>query len=159
MVDPKLVTEWIEKADKDLEFARISLEENLEFYPQICFLLHEAIEKYLKAYIIANELDFQKTHDLGRLVKICGQKDNEFNEYFDKVADLNSYYIETRYPDFEVIVSKSQAEDALEVAEEIAAFVKQKINQPAEEQAKEESAPSETKGAVEGEVVEEEKKE
>ncbi len=141
MVDPKLVASWIEKADEDLKFANVSLKEGLEFYPQICFLLQQAVEKYLKSYIIANELDFQKIHDLGRLVKICGEKDNEFNRYFDKLADLNTYYIETRYPDFEVMVSKLQAENALGVAEEIANFVKEKIE------------------AVEGEVVEEEKKE
>ena len=141
MVDPKLIAEWIEKADEDLKFARVSLEEGLEFYPQICFLLHQAVEKYLKAYIIANELDFRKTHDLGRLVNICGQKDNEFNQYFDKVADLNTYYIETRYPDYEIQVNKSQAENALRLAVDIAAFVKQKLE------------------AVEGEVVEEDKKE
>ena len=127
MVDTELINGWIEKADEDLKYAKVSLEENLEFYPQICFLLHQAVEKYLKAYIIASELDFQKTHDLGRLVKICGQKDNEFNQYFDKITDLNTYYIETRYPDFEVLVNKSQAEKALSLAEQISTFVKQKI--------------------------------
>ena len=127
MVDPKLIDGWIEKADEDLEYAKISLKEGLEFYPQICFLLHQAVEKYLKAYIIASELDFQKTHDLGRLVKICGQKDHEFDQFFDKITDLNTYYIETRYPDFEIIVNKSQAEIALNLVEQIAAFVKQKL--------------------------------
>ncbi len=129
MVDPKLVAGWIEKADEDLKFATVILEEGLEFYPQICFALHQAVEKYLKAYIIANELDFQKIHDLGRLVKICGEKDNEFNQYFDKLADLNIYYIETRYPDFEVRISKSQTENILNLAEQISIFVKKKIEE------------------------------
>lgn len=128
MVDPKLVNSWVEKADEDLLFARASLKDSLEFYPQICFLLHQAVEKYLKAYIIASELDFQKIHDLGRLVKICGQKDKGFDKYFDKIADLNTYYIETRYPDFEVIVNKSQTEKALKTAEQIARFVKFKLS-------------------------------
>lgn len=127
MVDPKLVASWVQKADEDLKFAKISLKESLEFYPQICFLLHQSVEKYLKSYIIANELDFQKIHDLGRLVKICAQKDNEFNKYFDMVADLNSFYVETRYPDFEIMVNKSQAENALKVTEQIAQFVKSKL--------------------------------
>lgn len=39
MVDSKLVAGWIEKADEDLKFAKVSLEEGLEFYPQICFLI------------------------------------------------------------------------------------------------------------------------
>lgn len=85
------------------------------------------MKNILKLISIANELDFQKIHDLGRLVKICGQKDNDFNQYFDKITDLNTYYIETRYPDFEVIVNKSQAEKALNLVEQISAFVKQKL--------------------------------
>lgn len=51
MVDPELINNWIKKADEDLKYAKVSLEENLEFYPQISFLLHQAVEKYFKAYI------------------------------------------------------------------------------------------------------------
>ena len=141
MVDPKIVNGQVEKADEDIKYAKASLEENLEFYPQICFLLHQAVEKYLKAYIIASELNFQKIHDLGQLIQVCGQKDSQFNQFFDKIADLNTYYIETRYPDFVITVNKTQTENAFSLAENISTFVKQKI------------------GAVEGEVVEEEKKE
>lgn len=51
MVDRVLVREWLEKAEEDLEFARINLEEGKVFFAQICFHFHQAAEKYLKAYI------------------------------------------------------------------------------------------------------------
>jgi HEPN domain-containing protein len=60
MVDPKVVNEWITKADEDFEFARINLEEHKPFFSQICFHFHQAAEKYLKAYIVANDLEFKK---------------------------------------------------------------------------------------------------
>ena len=54
MADPKIVMEWLKKADEDYGFA-LSVVEDSTFYAQICFHFHQAAEKYLKAYIIAND--------------------------------------------------------------------------------------------------------
>ena len=140
MVDKQIIDEWIARADEDLAFAKASLEDGLEFYPQICFFLHQSTEKILKAYILANELGFERMHDLIKLLQICVQKDEVFNNFIETAELLNPYYIGTRYPDFVFKVNKSQAENALKLAEQVAVFVKGKIE------------------AVEGEVVEEEKK-
>ena len=140
MVDKQVIDEWIAKAEEDLTFVKVTLEDNLEFYLQICFFLHQATEKILKAYILVNELGFEKIRDLIKLLKICAQKDQEFNNFFEGAKLLNPFYIGTRYPDFVITVNKSQAEEALKLTEQIIAFVKKKIE------------------AVEGEVVEEEKK-
>ncbi len=37
MVDRDIIEEWITKADEDFEFARINLEEEKQFFAQICF--------------------------------------------------------------------------------------------------------------------------
>lgn len=58
MVEIEIVQEWIEKANQDFEFARVNFEEDKPFYAQICFHFQQAAEKYLKAYIIAHELEF-----------------------------------------------------------------------------------------------------
>jgi len=84
-------------------------------------------------------LEFEKIHDLNELLRICVQKDEKFSVFVETVKLLNPFYIGTRYPDIVIAINKSQAENALHLAEEIAAFVKQKLE------------------AVEGEVVEEEK--
>ncbi len=47
MADPQLTQEWIDKADA---------------------------EKYLKAFIIAHDLEFLKIHDLPVLLKTCLKK-------------------------------------------------------------------------------------
>ena len=64
MVDPHIVREWLDKADEDFRFAEINIKEDRGFYSQICFHFHQAAEKYLKACIIAFELEFKKIHDL-----------------------------------------------------------------------------------------------
>lgn len=139
MVDKQIVDEWIVLADDDLAFAKAALEDKLEYYLQICFYIHQATEKILKAYILANELGFEKIHDLNKLLQICIQKDEEFSEFVEAAKLLNPFYIGTRYPDVVIKVNKSQAENALNLAEQISNFVKEKIE------------------AVEGEVVEEKK--
>jgi len=53
MVDNEIIKEWITKADQDFEFARINLEEEKQFFAQICFHFNQSAEKYLKAFIIA----------------------------------------------------------------------------------------------------------
>ena len=69
MVDRRLVDEWLGKADEDFGFASINLDEDRPFFPQICFHFHQAAEKYLKAYIVANVLAFRKAHDLVLLLQ------------------------------------------------------------------------------------------
>ena len=128
MVDSQIVKNWVDKADNDLAFAKASLQDGLEFYPQICFYLHQSIEKYLKAYIIARGLNFKRIHDLMELVEICAEDDQEFNKFNETVKLLNPFYIGTRYPDFIITINKSDAEKALWVAEEIANSIKSKLS-------------------------------
>jgi HEPN domain-containing protein len=79
MADPQIIIEWIAKANDDFEFARVNLEEDKHFFSQICFHFHQAAEKYLKAFIVANDLEFKKIHDLPVLLKICKTKQSKLD--------------------------------------------------------------------------------
>ena len=95
MVDSDIIEEWAAKADEDFEFARINLEEEKPFYAQICFHFQQAAEKYLKAYIIAKELEFRKIHDLPLLLKQCSSKDATIITLAEDCEFLTTFYIET----------------------------------------------------------------
>lgn len=41
MVDRDIIKEWMTKADEDFEFARINLEEEKQFFAQICFQVNQ----------------------------------------------------------------------------------------------------------------------
>lgn len=97
MAKPQVIREWLNKADEDFDFAYSVLEEST-FYAQICFHFHQAAEKYLKAYIIGNNLAFQKIHDLQVLLKLCKSKDKLLSLLDDDCKLLNRFYIDTRYP-------------------------------------------------------------
>lgn len=92
MVDRQIVEGRINKGDEELEFAKVSLEEGLEFYAQVCFFSHQAPEKYLKAYIIANELNFKGIHDLLELLRVCAENDEESNNFYEEATILNPFY-------------------------------------------------------------------
>ena len=98
MADKKIAEKWIEKADEDFGYASMSLEDELEFYAQICFHFHQAAEKYLKAYIVKYDLEFKKIHDLLVLLDICSKHDAGFQELREACVFLNRFYMSTRYP-------------------------------------------------------------
>ena len=97
MADPKVVKEWLQKADEDMGFAT-SVIEDTTYYAQICFHFHQAAEKYLKSYVIAWDLEFKKIHDLPVLLKSCSAVEGSLKVLQDDCKFLNRFYIDTRYP-------------------------------------------------------------
>lgn len=97
MVDRKLIEEWTAKADEDFNFASSVITDST-FYGQICFHYQQAAEKYLKTFVVANELPFEKVHDLLALLNICCKKEPSLSAIKDDCTLLNRFYISTRYP-------------------------------------------------------------
>jgi HEPN domain-containing protein len=98
MADRKIVREWLQKAEEDLNFASSNLQEGNSYYAQICFHFHQASEKYLKSYIFAYDLEFEKTHNLIQLLTICSSQNPEILSLMKECERLNTAYIDTRYP-------------------------------------------------------------
>ena len=129
MVDIEIIQEWLTKADDDFDFAKVNFEEQRPFYAQICFHFHQSTEKYLKSYIIANELAFKKSHDLQTLLDICILKDNSFEELRDECNFLSTFYIETRYPvHWPTHFSKQETKRCFNAAQRIQSFVRKKFD-------------------------------
>jgi HEPN domain-containing protein len=78
MANIKIVKEWLKEAEEDFNFAALSLKEQDKFFSRICFHFQQAGEKYLKAFIVAYDLQFEKIHDLTKLLKICQKKEKIF---------------------------------------------------------------------------------
>jgi len=122
--------EWIKIADRDLAFAKISLKKSPEFLSPICFYFQQAAEKYLKAYIVAKKLPFKKIHSLPALLKICQKRDKRFSELEQRCKFLTEFYLEERYPEFEVPseLTWEIAIKAKTAAEEIREFVLKRLD-------------------------------
>jgi HEPN domain-containing protein len=68
-------------------------------YDSICFHATQAVEKFLKGFIINNSQDIRKSHDLGYLWNEAVKIDNRFNDIQDDCETLNNYTALVRYSD------------------------------------------------------------
>ena len=126
MADSKIVKEWLAKAEEDFNFAKINLEEDNKFYSQICFHFQQSAEKYLKAYIYAYDLEFEKIHNLVALLKICGKRDAPLLSLMEQCELLSTAYIDTHYPvHWPTNYSKEKTQKMQEAASKIAHAVKE----------------------------------
>ena len=92
------VKEWLEIADKDFDSAILLHEAVRKHHEIICYLCAQAAEKYLKGFLVYNNIIPQKSHDLRFLHNCCFDIDNTFNEIITECAFLNKFANDVRYP-------------------------------------------------------------
>ncbi len=122
-----LVSNWIKKADRDLEVSKRELKLADPLTDIICFHAQQAAEKYMKAYLIWLDIEFQKTHDIEDLVIIVSKKDPSILKLKDSGAGLSAFAVEARYPEFEE-PSLADTKNAVKVAEKFKKFIKEKTD-------------------------------
>lgn len=99
--DPLLAVEarrWVAWATDDLAAARaVTVGPTAPFPRQACYLAQQAAEKALKALLIAQDIDFPKTHDLLRLralVPAAAQVQTVAGAW----SELTDWVVQARYP-------------------------------------------------------------
>jgi HEPN domain-containing protein len=122
------IIKWIIKADHDLGTAKITFLHIPEYLDTVTFHCQQAVEKYLKAYLIYLSTEFKFSHDLIYLLDLISNKDSDFNIYYDSVSELQGYAVEVRYPNETIYLSKEQVEKAILIAKEIRGIVINKMN-------------------------------
>lgn len=119
--------EWLDTALDDLRWAKASFKDG--FYSRVCFISQQVAEKSLKGFLYYHK-DRIKSHDLVRLRKECQKHDSDFSVIDKATTKLNRYYLKTRYPDtgdFKEFENKELSSEAIEMAEEVLNFVKNKL--------------------------------
>ncbi|MFB0543252.1 MAG: HEPN domain-containing protein, partial [Candidatus Bathyarchaeia archaeon] len=61
-----VVREWFERGRKDLEVTKILVKE--EYLDIALFHMHQAVEKYLKGFLISKGWKLKRVHDLEMLI-------------------------------------------------------------------------------------------
>jgi len=131
-VNKQLIKAWMYKGKEDLLFAKASFKET-EFYNHICCLCQQAVEKYIKAVIIAKKGEItkkDKIHNLNILAKRC-QSIIDLSQFKEELRILTQAYIPARYPDEShlKVFSRQNAKDSIEMAEEIINFIEKKLKE------------------------------
>jgi HEPN domain-containing protein len=121
----KEIKEWIDIADKDVQMAKVLLQEG-DLTSGVSFHCQQAIEKYFKAYPIDNNWELQKTHNLIKLyAKVKELKDMGLDEKL--ISDINIIYMETRYPNPYSVPTQAQAKTFLEFTKQVQKTIKQEL--------------------------------
>ena len=93
---PQFIQQWITKAENDVKTAEILLEHPPIILDNACFHCQQAVEKYLKAFLIYHKKEILKTHDIEFLIEECAKIDSSFTEI--DLKDISSFAVKYRYP-------------------------------------------------------------
>jgi len=119
------ILQWFEKADYDIVMVHRAIGIAPPILDSACFHCQQAVEKYLKAYLVYQDKIIKKTHDLIALQELCSDFDPDFDRI--DVKDLDNFSVDIRYPDDAVVPSLEEAKEYLQITEEIKELVRKKI--------------------------------
>jgi len=126
-----VVQGWVQKAEVDLKTAVLVLRaaeggpaETVAFHAQQC------AEKYLKALLSWEGIDFPKTHDIGQLILLLPRK-AAIDFTTTEQRRLASYATVTRYPGDYEPVTIDEARRAVAMARRIRKHVRKLLPPPA----------------------------
>jgi len=121
------VKKWIVKAMEDYRIVEheLTFSDEVIATGPVCFHCQQVAEKLLKAYLVSNNIDFERTHNLEHLLDFCSVKDIEFKKL--DVGNLTSYAVEVRYPTEFYIPSVEEAKECFEIASRVKDFIFRKL--------------------------------
>jgi len=93
-----LVGEWVKKAAQDFAGAERLAAEGSEFKELVVFHAQQAVEKYLKALLVLHQIEFPKTHDIEKLLRLLDTVQPEIVEPLLDAKWLTPFGVEVRYP-------------------------------------------------------------
>jgi len=108
--------DWLRIAEKDLRRAKRLLGDN---DPEMAgFCLQQAVEKFLKAFLLSKGWQLRRIHDLEALLDEATTFDSTLGDFRDLCQKISAFYFVERYPlvveagvtDEDVRVSLEQAD-------------------------------------------------
>ena len=107
--------------------ARHLVDEGCIYREAIAFHSQQAAEKFLKALLVWHGVDFEKTHNLGRLLQLVTSFDTSLASSLKPATALNPYGVDYRYPGDFPDLRPNDAEEASGLAEQVRAAVIPKL--------------------------------
>ena len=124
-MDRELVVEWFRfadaDADADIDTALLLKDMRPQHHEIICYHCQQAVEKYLKGFLVFKEQMPPKTHDLIYLCNLCTEQDQEFSNLLSQCSYLKQFGIQPRYPK-ESGITSANVEQAIKFALDVKKF-------------------------------------
>ena len=114
-----IAMEWFDRGKHDVKAAKILFEEG-EYTDSLSSLIQQAVEKYLKGFLIFKGWNLRKIHDIEELITEALRYDPSLGKYLDFARNLTAYYMEDRYPPGPVTdYSEEEMKQSIDKAEEL----------------------------------------
>jgi HEPN domain-containing protein len=120
------IQNWLFRAKEDISVIESLISVNLEYYTStICFHAQQAVEKYLKAFLVYHDIDFPRTHDVDYLLLECQKIDKAI--FNIDLKSLSDFAVSLRYPDDFYVPGVNETKEYIELAKEIQKVIEDKI--------------------------------
>jgi HEPN domain-containing protein len=115
-----ILSEWLRKAQNDMAVAeRLISEEEAMFANAVAFHSQQAAEKFLKAFLAWNQVDFPKSHDLKELLDLVATANGAIADELHDVIILTQYGVVLRYPGDRPDATLADAHEAVGLARKV----------------------------------------
>lgn len=90
--------EWFIRGDHDIETAQLLYEQG-GYTDSIAYHIQQAVEKYLKGYLVAKGQKPPRVHELDTLLTLVARWEPEwYDQFIDLCEKATKYYLDDRYP-------------------------------------------------------------
>ncbi len=125
---PEVVHLWLRRAHSDMALGRAALRTSGVLPEDACFHAQQCAEKALKGLLSNAGIPFPRTHALEVLLDLLKTHGFHIPDNVDEAFTLSQYSVQTRYPgDWEPVTQK-EAEQALERAAYVLAWVETQVS-------------------------------
>jgi HEPN domain-containing protein len=122
-----LPADWFVQGEQDIQAADILLAQNGPL-AIVAFLLQQAVEKYLKGYLLSQRWPLRRIHDLEVLIQEAIARDAGFSPFLAFCQHITEYYIESRYPvGVTTPLDRATLETDLAATRVLVALIRQKV--------------------------------
>lgn len=120
-----LVRLWIQKAEEDMRSAEFLMTmPGGPPFATVCFHSQQAVEKYLKAALVARDIPFPKIHDIAELVLLL-PVDLRKLLTVEESESLSDHAVVSRYPGDWGPLTRAEAEMSLTIARRVRAALEE----------------------------------
>ncbi len=121
------IEKWIMKAENDLSSAKKLIMGNNPIPDTAIYHTQQCAEKILKAFLYAKKISIPKTHDIVLLTELIIDIDNSFEKIIEYAECLTPFATAFRYPGIDLEPNINEVNEAIEMADFILNFTKNKI--------------------------------
>jgi len=119
------VQTWLEYADEDLDCAHSALQQARPSLRGAAFHSQQAAEKFVKCFLVRHQVEFDRTHDIGKLLEDVRLVSDDLAGSLQLASQLTQFAVAGRYPGGTRPASTEAAEPPIGTAERVWTLVRQ----------------------------------